>query len=259
MTTLFEAIQGIAEYRLSQLLTCDIGQVTSVFPHADEGDFDNYECNVSITGLDGELRRVPVATPHIGTASIPNVGDLVLVAFVRGDIHQPIIVGRLYNDEDRPPVNKPDEMIQRLPLHAEDTEAIQIELRKQDGDPSREILIELADQIFIRIVDTEITAQAGETKLSLSQPGSSDGVITVEAGKSRLTINQDGDVLVESAGAMDLKASGDLSLTASNINLKSDMATKIEAGTEANLKAGTTAKLEATATMDVKGAMVNIN
>jgi len=259
MTNLLEAIQGIAEHKLNQMLTCDVGQVTSVFPHVDEGDFDNYECNVSIAGLDGELRRVPVATPHIGTASIPNVGDLVLVTFVRGDVHQPVIVGRLYNDEDRPPANKPDEIIQRLPLHAEDTEAIKIELRKQDGDPAREVLIELADTIQVRIVDTEITAQAGETKLTLSQPGSSDGVITVEAGSSTLTINQDGDVLVESAGAMDLKASGDLSLTASNITLKSDMATQIEAGTEANVKAGTTAKFEASATMDIKGAMVNIN
>lgn len=259
MTTLFEAIQGIAEYQLSQLITCDIGQVTSAFPHADDGDFDNYECNVEIAGLDGELRRVPVATPHIGTACIPNVGDLVLVAFVRGDVHQPVIIGRLYNDEDRPPVNKPNEFIHRLPLHAEDSEAIKIELRKQDGDPPREILIELADKIKVRIVDSEIAAQAGETKLTLSQPGSSDGLITVEAGKSKLTINQDGDVLVESQGALSLKASGDLSLAATNISLKSDMATKIEAGTEAALQAGTTAKLEASATMDIKGAMVNIN
>jgi hypothetical protein len=259
MTNLFEAVDRIAEYKLGQLLTCDIGQVTSVFSHADDGDFDNYECNINVPGLEGELRRVPVATPHIGMVCIPNVGDLVLVAFVRGDIHQPIVIGRLYNDEDRPPVNKPDEIIQRLPLHAEDTEAIKIELRKQDGDPPREVLIELADQIKVRIVDSEISAQAGETKLTLSQPGSSDGVITVEAGKSKLTINQDGDVSVESEGALNLKASGDLSLTASNINLKSDMATKIEAGTEANLKAGTTAKLEASATMDIKGAMINLN
>jgi uncharacterized protein involved in type VI secretion and phage assembly len=259
MTTLLEAIQGIAEHKLNQMLTCEIGQVTSVFPHADDGDFDNYECNVGIAGLDGELRRVPVATPHIGTASIPNVGDLVLVAFVRGDVNQPVVVGRLYNDEDRPPANKPDEIIQRLPLHAEDTEVIQIELRKQDGDPAREVLISLADKIQVRIVDTEITAQAGKTRLTISQPGDSDGVITVEAGKSKLTIKQDGDVLLESAGAMSLKASGDLSLTASNISLKSDMATKIEAGTEANVKAGTTAKFEASATMDIKGAMVNIN
>lgn len=259
MPTLFEAIREIAEQRLSQLLTCDIGQVTSVFPHADDGDFDNYECNVAIAGLEGELRRVPIATPHVGTAAIPNIGDLVLVAFVRGDVHQPVVVGRLYNDQDRPPVNKPNEFIQRLPLHAEDNQAIRIELRKQDGDPAREVLIELADKIKVRIVDNEISAQAGETRLTLSQPGSSDGLIVVEAGKSKVTIQQDGDVLVESQGALSIKAAGDLSLSAPNISISSDQATKIEAGTEVSLKANTTARLEASAKAEIKGAIVAIN
>ena len=48
-----------------------------------------------------ELKRVPVATQRIGLAAIPNVDDLVLVAFVGGDLQRPVIVGRLYNDVDR--------------------------------------------------------------------------------------------------------------------------------------------------------------
>lgn len=292
-TTLFEAVQGIAEHKLNQLLTCDLGQVTSVFPHAAESDFDNYECNVQIAGRDGELRRVPVATPHVGSACIPNVGDLVVVAFIRGDIQQPVIIGRLYNDVDRPPPNKPNEIIRRLPLHAGDSQAIKVELRKGDGFPPREVLVELSPLVKVRLVDYEISARAGATRLTLTQidkgksrvtlaAGESeltinqdgdvslevgktklafnpDDSVTVEAGKSRLTINKDGDVQVESEGALKLKASGDLALTGANISLKSEQAIAIEAGTEASLKAGSSAKLEASATMDIKGAMINLN
>ena len=66
-------------------------------------------------------------------------------------------------------------------------------------------------------------------------------------------------VLVESAGAMNLKASGDLSLAAPNITIESDMATKIEAGTEATFKAGANAQVEAGAMMKIKGAMIDLN
>lgn len=291
--TLFEAVQGIAEHRLNQLLTCDIGQVTSVFPHAAEGDFDNYECNVQVPGRGGELRRVPVATPHIGSACIPNVGDLVVIAFIRGDVQQPVIIGRLYNDMDRPPPSKPDEIVTRLPLHADDSQAVKIEIRKKEGDPSREVLVELAELVQVCLVDHAISARAGAARLALTQidkgesrvtlaAGKStltinqdgdallevgetkltlnpdDGVI-VEAGKSRLTIDKDGDIQIESEGTLNLKASGDLALTGANISLKSEQAIAIEAGTEASLKTGSSAKLEASATMDIKGATINLN
>jgi uncharacterized protein involved in type VI secretion and phage assembly len=44
-------------------------------------------------------------------ANIPNVGDLVVVAFVGGHINAPIILGRLYNDEDLPPKNDVGQLI----------------------------------------------------------------------------------------------------------------------------------------------------
>lgn len=259
MPNLFETIQGIVEHQTNQILTCEIGKVNSVFPHSSEDDKNNYECNVEIAGLSGELRKVPIATQHIGTASLPNVGDLVAVAFVRGDVNQPIVIGRLYSDEDRPPLFNLDEVIHRLPLHADDDAAIKVELRKKDSDPPREVLIMLAPKVEVRILDTKILAQVGDTRLTLEQEGDSDGLATIEAGKSKITVNQDGDVLVESEGKMDLKSTGDMSFEAPNISLKSDQATKIEAGTETSFKAGTSAKIEASAAMDIKGATVNIN
>lgn len=287
-----DTIQKIVQHELQKIRIGELGVVTSVFPHSDEGDKDNYECNVKLKNSGLELRKVPVATNHIGTVAIPNVGDLVLLSFVRGDVNQAIIIGRLYNDEDRPPVNTTNEVIHRLPLHAEDDKAIKLEIRNiQENSPPRELLLEMPESLKVQIVDAQIYLQAGTSKLTLVQEGKSDGKIIVEAGKSKLTMNQDGDIIIESEakleiktkndttvtsdGKMDLKSSKDMSLSAPNINIKSDQATSIEAGTDGTfktgasakiesgapmtIKSGATAKIEAAATMDIKGAMVNIN
>jgi len=105
-------MKAIAAREAAKIYTTELGVVTAVFPHADEGDKDNYACSVTLKNRgDLELRKVPLATPHIGWANIPNVGDLVLVTFISGDLNAPIITGRLYNDEDRPPKNDKGQIV----------------------------------------------------------------------------------------------------------------------------------------------------
>jgi hypothetical protein len=109
MSDMVEIIRKIIQHELSKIRIGELGVVTSIFPHSGESDKDNYECNVKLKNSGLELRKVPIATNHIGTAAVPNVEDLVLVSFVAGDVNQPIVVGRLYNDKDRPPVNNEKE------------------------------------------------------------------------------------------------------------------------------------------------------
>jgi len=110
-------MQKVAEQEARKIYTNELGIVTSVFPHASDSDKDNYQCSVKLKnkkqpdGSDFELRRVPVATQHIGLANIPNVGDLVVVGFINGDLNAPLILGRLYNDEDTPPKNDTGQLI----------------------------------------------------------------------------------------------------------------------------------------------------
>lgn len=117
MESIVGVMRKVAEHEVSKIYTTELGIVTAVFPHASENDKDNYQCSVKLknkkqpNGQDFELRKVPVTTPHIGLVNIPNVGDLVLVTFLGGDINAPVIIGRLYNDEDLPPVNKEKEFI----------------------------------------------------------------------------------------------------------------------------------------------------
>lgn len=274
-------IQKIVQHELGKIRIGEIGVVTSVFPHEDEGDENNYECNVKLKNdaRDGqplELRKVPIAIGVIGSAVIPNVGDLVLVSFIHGDVNQPIVTGRLYNDVDRPPVHNPNEIIHRLPLAAEDNETIKIDLRNiPDSDPPRELVIEMPEKIKVQINDNQVVTQVDKTVISVVQAGDDDGTVILESGASKVTINQDGDITVESEGNLSMVSKGDMSLEAPNISIKSEQELVMEAGTDGTFKAGAganiessapleiksgaTAKIEASATMDIKGAMVNIN
>ncbi|MCB0100128.1 MAG: hypothetical protein KDE46_30560, partial [Caldilineaceae bacterium] len=146
--TIVNTLQEIIRHEMRNLRIAELGLVEAVYPHSASGDGDNYGCDVRLKNSGLLLKRVPVATSHIGTAAIPNIDDLVLLAFDQGDVNQPIIIGRLYNDEDRPPLNKPDEVIFRLPLAQPDDKTIKAAIRNhQDQAEPREMIIEMPPQI----------------------------------------------------------------------------------------------------------------
>lgn len=268
MSTIVNTLQQIIRHELRALRITELGLVEAVYPHSSDGDNDNYGCDVRLKNSDLLLKRVPIATGHIGTVAIPNEGDLVLLAFDQGDVNQPIVIGRLYNDADRPPLNNPNEVIFRLPLAEPDNQTIKAAIRNLEGQAEpREIILEMAPQITVRISDGAVRATAGDTEMLLDQPNSSGGKVTVTTGRTKITMNQDGDVSVEAAGNMSLKANGDLSLEGANVKIKGQMKATFEAGTQAEIKGGVAAKLQgqasasvqSSAITEIKGTLVKIN
>ncbi len=259
MSGLVPTIQAIVQQEMRRLRTAELGLVEEVYPHAADGDQDNYGCDVRLKNSGLLLKRVPVATGRIGTVAIPNVGDLVLLNFDHGDVNQPIVVGRLYNDEDRPPVSTTDEVIFRLPLAEADDKTIKAQVSNhQDQSPPREILVELDPKITLEVNDGTVRATAGKTEMKLDQPGSSGGTVTVFAGATKITMNQDGDLTVEAAGAMTLKARRGLTLEGQSVTIKGQTSTSIEAGTQATVKASAGATVNGGVSTTVQGAMVNV-
>lgn len=259
MSTIVDTIQAIIQQELRRVRVAELGLVEAVYPHSDNGDGDNYGCDVRLKNSGLLLKRVPIATGHIGTVAIPNIGDLVLLAFDKGDVNQPMVIGRLYNDGDRPPLNNPDEVIFRLPLAEADDKTIKAAIRNiSDNSPPREILVEMPPKISVRITDGTVRASAGQTEMKLDQPDGSGGTVTVLAGRTRITMNQDGDVTVEAAGAMTLKATRDLTIEGMNVKIKGQMKTDIEAGTQATLKANMGATVNGGLSATLQGATVSI-
>lgn len=238
--SIVEVIRKIAENEAKKIHTVELGVVTSVFPHSTPSDKDNYECNVRLKNLNLELQRVQVATQVIGLVEPPRVGDLVLVAFVNGDVNMPILIGRLYNDEDRPPVSDLEEVVY-VPPYSRSKE-------------KRRIYLEFPDGIVVRITDEEVMVRTGETRLIIQR----DGDVIVES-KANVTLKAEGDATI--------KSKGNLSLSASSIEVKSEKEMSIKAGSDmkinsdsnVELKSSSQMKVEASAEMNIKGAKVNIN
>ncbi len=260
MSSIVSTIQQIVRQELQRVRVAELGLVEAVYPHSDSSDTDNYGCDVRLKNSGLVLKRVSVATGHIGTAAIPNVNDLVLLAFDLGDVNQPIIIGRLYNDVDRPPLNNPDEVIFRLPLAKPDDNTIKAAIRNiSSNSPPREILVEMTPKITFQMNDGTVHAVAGKTEMKLDQPGGSGGTVTVLAGSTKITMDQDGDLTIEAAGSISLQADGDITLQGQNISIKAQVNVDVEANAEATLKGTAGATIDGGVSATLKGATVSVN
>jgi len=200
---LYSTIREIIQDELRQIRTAELGVVQDIHPHAEESDSDNYACTVMLRNSGIVLPRVPVATQRIGTAAIPNLNDLVLVQFIDGDINAPVITGRFYNDQDRPPPNDKDRLIARFPPDG-DMEFM------ADGGDAREFSLTIGDALKIRCRDDDPVL-----------------TIQVQGGKATIQVDSDGTVTIESGTSINFKG-GDVKIAGTSIALEADGEMKIK-------------------------------
>ena len=201
--TLFESIQEIVRDELARMRTAELATVQQQHPHASSGDTDNYACTVVLRDSGIVLGHVPVATGLIGSASIPAVGELVLVQFVNGDINHPVIVGRLYDDQDRPPQNAAGQAILELPLAGG---GIHVEL---DGNSPPKVILKVGSSIELKIQDDDpavVVDVGGNGTLKIAKDGA-------------VSIKTDGDLKLEAGGNIDIEAQSQLTLKGATVNI----------------------------------------
>jgi uncharacterized protein involved in type VI secretion and phage assembly len=133
-------------------------------------------------------------------ATRESLGDLVLVQFLGGDVNAPIIVGSLYNDEDRPPANDDGQLVLHLPLGAGDSDAVHLTLYSGD---QREIELKLGNGLSLNLRDDDPVVE-----------------LSVDGGKATVQIGRDGAVTIESQGDVALKAQGNVNIEGTEINVK---------------------------------------
>jgi len=232
MDSIVSVMKKVAEKEVQKIYTTELGIVTSVFPHASESDKDNYECSIQLKnkkqpdGSDFELRKVPLLTQHLGLVNIPKVGDLVLVTFIGGNLNAPIIIGRLYNDEDRPPINQEQEFLLQHNLEEGGSLKIDAEGVITLTSKNEQNVITVKDEEIATATDkASVTVKGGDITLKNEQcqvvlSGSN---ITIEKGSCKITIAGDG---------ITLDAGG------SNVTVKSTGAIKIGDATTASVDVG---------------------
>lgn len=295
MTGIIQTIQMIVREELRKIHIMELGIITSVFPHSSESDKQNYECNVRIKDKGVELRRVPVATQHIGLSNMLHTNDLVLISFINGDVNSPIIIGRLYNDQDRPPLSKMEEIVYK-PQYTKNTSLRRINLVLPEEifnvtlyddkmsivigrssmyvDSDGEILInsvkslESGDGTDIAIDDKRYRASVTSTNGVASIEMNDSGFVRLQANPNHkiceitmsdaaVRISADSDITIDTDGDMSVECTGDLLFKAKNITLDSKAAIKIKSGSdlEANVMGSAMIKSNMMAGLESGGPM----
>jgi len=123
-----------------------------------------------------------VATPDTGLYFIPQVDDEVVVAFHQGDGNEAFVIGRMWNDNRRPP-------------------------RKADGDPVTKRAIVTPKELEVAFDDTELSivikTRSGR-HVTLSQDGVEIGVD--DSGTAKISLDRQGNLTISASTEIKLKA-----------------------------------------------------
>ena len=207
MSRVVHILQAIARHEIDRRPFCELGVVTSVFDGADEPDAGTVSVRLKDTGL--PLPRIPVAVPLTGAAALPRVGDVVLIAFPRGDLSSAVVTGQVYSDERRPPQFTRDEAALVWPGDTDDAENKAVDLRVKADGQSREVRVTLGGDkdASVRVSDGSIEIRSGGAQITITHSSSSDAAIEVAAGGTKIRMEQDGDLTLESPSTVSIKGS----------------------------------------------------
>ena len=195
MNDLYDTLQKLVRHELRSRRFAEMGQVQAVYP----SDPGNYDADVVLHATDLVLRHVPVLTPRKGYASLPEVGDLVLLQFMGGDVNRPVIVGTLYNGDDRPPENTENDWVLQLPSGPDNKEAgLRIELRQSDP------------------IGFTVSLKGDKFELLVQDD---DPVATLKVAGTKLSIDGGGGIKLEAGGNAEIKAGGTLALKGAKLDL----------------------------------------
>ena len=211
----YEMIRKIAQREVDKFHLLEYGKVESVNIHESEDDGIGYTCSVLLVGRttdDGEmlkLENVPISTPFTGQINVPYIDDLVLISYINGDFELPVIIGRLYSREKKPPLFQDGQHL--LELSQEPTSLSE--------PPIMDIKFVDGAQTTINIRDSSVMVTIGGMKLTISS--GDEGKVELEAGSTKISLLEDGDLSLETSTNISIKGSADINMEASgNVNIK---------------------------------------
>lgn len=180
--------------------------------------------NVDLTGQGRVKLRLPwlpgvepwarVATPGAGagwgTYFIPQVGDEVLVAFQRGDVRDPYVIGSLWSALARPPIDTP-----------------------LDARVRRAIVTPVGHTIELHDVKQSVTVRT-----------STDQAVTLDPKKIELTTATGVSVVLDTAGSVTITAPVKIELKAPQIVLDGTGTVEIKGGATVKVTAGAVCEVQ---------------
>jgi uncharacterized protein involved in type VI secretion and phage assembly len=180
-----------------------------------------------------------MAGKEMGSLFLPEVNDEVLVAFHLGEISQPIVIGALWNDKNKPPAPADKNDIRKIKSRS----GHEFIFNDKSGDEG--ITVKTKKGHIIEFIDKEdhikISEQSGKNIISIK--GGSANEISVKSNTSTITLNAKGEI--------EIKSDKDIKIKSTQI--------KIEASATLELKASASLDIKSDGMINIKGSMVKIN
>jgi phage baseplate assembly protein V len=136
----------------------------------------------------------PYAGNKYGIMFVPEAGDEVLLSFIHGDMNEPVVVGGLYSEKDKPPGYRLDSFNRKVIR----TKAGH-ELRFDDAEPSITLTSKNGHVLSLDDKAKNATLQtAGGHTVELDDNG---GTVTVKHanGKASIKLDSSGGVTIDGA------------------------------------------------------------
>lgn len=153
---------------------------------------------------------MPMAGNDRGLVLIPEVGDEVLVAFERGDLRFPYVVGALWNGKNQPPYTNNDGKNDKRGLRSRKKHHLLFD----DGEQG---VVELAHEKGRKITFDDQGFSVQDENGNTVKVDSSSGAMILEArGALRIRASS---ISIEAAGTLELKAGATLTIRGSLVNI----------------------------------------
>jgi len=230
----------------------DIAEVTNI---KDPDKLNRVKCKVITKNPDvGESNWAMVSTfmsgNQMGATFLPNVGDIVLLGYIGGDVHMPVVLGGIWTSESKMP----------YPYDADGKNPIR-SIKTPGGS---EVLIdETQDKVKISVTTpagTNVTLDDGGEKISIQDKTAKNALtFDLKAGKAELKAEkgitlQTGScklIMDGQGGKMNLESQNQFAFKSAQVNA--------EASGTMNVKSSGQLTLQSSAMAQLKGAMVKIN
>lgn len=223
----FSVSEKPAAAMLPAVTGLQIGLVTQIEDDPDGDDRILVRLPVVDSGEQGVWARLATvgSGDSRGFVFRPEIGDEVVVGFIHDDPNQPVILGSVNSSAHPSPITPSDDNHEKgLITRGE------IKFMINDDHPS--VLIEMPSGKKISVNDD-------------------DGEITISDDHGNTVLMSSDGISLESSADITVKASGDLNLEGSNVNIKANASFKAEGSASADISS--------TGTTSVQGSLVQIN
>ena len=197
----------------------------------------------------------PMGGNSCGTFFFPQVNDLVVLAYLDGDPHRPMVLGGFWNTDVMPPrtiqEGKAEEYVVRTPKG--------IEILLQDTENKQKVSLTMPSGSILVLDDEEsrvtVRDKEGNNALIMDLKGGeltlkAKTKISIEAGDTKIQLGSDGNITQ--------KGSATVSIEGTDIQAKASSKLSMQ-GSSAEVKGSADLNLESSGSTVLKGSLVKIN